>query len=142
MREAVREQVVVERSPSAAWDHMARLEAWPSWAGHIRAMDPEPPGELTESTAVVLDMRAGPKVRMVVTEYDPPHSWVWEGHSFGTTTRFEHRFEQVADERTRIWFLAWMDGPMAGLAAWAFGKVMHRNLSVALPRLKSEMEEM
>lgn len=136
----MREQVVVERSPSEAWDHLTRLEAWPSWAGHIRAMQPEPAGELTESTTVVLHMRHGPRVRMVVTEYEPPHGWVWEGRSFGTTTRFEHRFDRVAHDRTRIWFLAWMDGPVADLAAWVFGRVMHRNLSVALPRLKSEME--
>lgn len=37
MKEAVREQVVVERSPSAARGHMARLEVWPSWAAHMRA---------------------------------------------------------------------------------------------------------
>ncbi len=139
MREVVREQVMVDRPPQAAWDHLARLAAWPSWAGHILAMDADPPGRLTAHTEVVLHMRAGPRARMVVTDHDPPRSWVWEGDSPGVTTVFEHRFEQVGGG-TRIWFLAWMDGPLAPIVGTVFGAVMHRNLARALPRLKVEIE--
>ncbi|MFN2556637.1 MAG: SRPBCC family protein [Nitriliruptorales bacterium] len=140
MRETVREQVVVDRPRSAAWAHLARLEAWPSWAAHIRRMEPSPPGELTASTEVLLHMRAGPRTKMVVTEYDPPTRWVWEGTSYGVTTRFEHRFEELGDGQTRIWFLGWSAGPLSGPGGWMFGKMMHRYLARALPRLKAEME--
>lgn len=105
MRQVVREEVVVDRSPSVAWKHLAKLEEWPSWAVHIRRMDPNPPGDLTDSTQVVLHMRAGPRTKMIVTEYDPPQRWVWEGRSFGVTTRFEHKLEEIGGGRTRIWFL-------------------------------------
>ncbi|MGH2722236.1 MAG: hypothetical protein ACRDJO_11660 [Actinomycetota bacterium] len=103
-------------------------------------MDPTPPGELTASTEVVLHMRAGPGTKMVVTQYDPPQCWVWEGRSFGVTTRFEHTFEDIGEGRTRIWFLAWMNGPLAGPVGWIFGKTMHRYLADALPELKGEIE--
>lgn len=140
MREVVREQVVVERAAAEAWKHLARLEKWPSWAGHIKRMDPTPPGELTAQTKVKLQMRAGPSSTMVVTDYDPPWSWVWEGRSMGVTTRFEHRFEELDGGSTRIWFLARVSGPLAGPGGWMFGRTMKRALGIALPKLKAEIE--
>jgi hypothetical protein len=85
-------------------------------------------------------MRAGPRTTMKVTEYDPPHRWVWEGRSMGMTTRFEHKFEEVAQGRTRIWFLAWTSGPLSFVGGRIFGKMMRRYLAVALPKLKAEIE--
>ncbi len=140
MREVVREEVVVNRPPWDAWNHLVQLKEWPSWAGHIRSMDPTPPGELTAETSVVLQMDAGPRTTMKVKEYDPPRSWVWEGRSMGVTTRFEHRFEEVDEGRTRIWFLAWTSGPLSFIGGRVFGKMMHRYLTTALPKLKAEIE--
>ena len=140
IKEVVREKVDVDRPSSAAWKHLARLEDWPSWADHIRRMEPTPPGDLTASTQVLLHMSAGPRNNMIVTEYDPPNRWVWEGRSFGVTTLFEHKFEEIDQNRTRIWFLASMSGPLALLVGPIFGRMMHRYLSRALPKLKSQME--
>ncbi len=140
MRQVVREEVTVDVPRPVAWEHLAELEAWPSWAGHIRRMEPDPPGRLTDSTEVMLHMRAGPRTKMFVTEHDPPLCWVWEGTSYGVTTIFEHRFDEIDQGTTRIWFLAWMRGPLAGVAGWIFGRMMRRNLARALPRLKAEME--
>lgn len=140
MREVVREQVVVDRPAHAVWTHLAKLKEWPSWAKHIRQMDPTPPRELTASTHVMLHMRAGPRTLMIVTEYEPPRRWVWEGRSFGMTTRFEHKLEEIGEGRTRIWFLAWVSGPLSGPGGWIFGKMMHRYLALALPKLKGEIE--
>ncbi|MFN2488181.1 MAG: SRPBCC family protein [Actinomycetota bacterium] len=72
MREVVHERIVVNRPLSSAWKHLAHLEDWPSWAGHIRRMEPTPRGDLTASTQVLMHMRAGPRNKMIVTEYDPP----------------------------------------------------------------------
>ena len=140
VREVVREQVVVDRPATEAWDHLSQLERWPSWAGHIKSMKPTPPGTLTAETKVDLQMRAGPRNTMVVTEYDPPRGWVWEGRSMGVTTRFEHRFEELEAGQTRIWFLAWVSEPLAGPGGWMFGRMMRRALGVALPKLKAEIE--
>lgn len=140
MVEVVREQVLVDRPASIAWSHLAHLEEWPSWAEHITRMEPTPPGDLRDSTHVLLHMRAGPRNEMKVTEYDPPNRWVWEGRSFGVTTRFEHRFEGVGDNATRIWFLGWMNGPLSFIGAPIFRRMMHGYLVKALPKLKLEIE--
>lgn len=140
MREVLREEVTVDRPDTVAWDHLAALEKWPTWAGHIRRMDPSPPGNLTDSTSVVLHMSNGVRTTMTVTEYEPPRRWVWEGRSFGTLIRFEHRFEPLEDGRTRIWFLAWMGGPLATPGGWWFGRMMRRYFKSAFPKLKAEIE--
>ena len=85
-------------------------------------------------------MRAGPRNKMIVTEYDPPRRWVWEGTSWGVTTRFEHKFEEVDEDRTRTWFLGWTKGLLSFIGGPVFGRMMHRYLSRALPKLKSELE--
>jgi hypothetical protein len=46
--EVVREQVLVDRTASEAWSHLAHLEKWPSWAEHITLMEPNPPEDLTQ----------------------------------------------------------------------------------------------
>lgn len=140
LREVVRESVEVDRPLEVVWAHLAKLEQWPSWAAHIRRMEPTPPGQLTARTEVVLHMTVGFRTKMTVTEYDRPRRWLWEGRSLGTITRFEHKLEQVGEERTRIWFLAWMGGPLSGPAGWMFGRMMRRYLAVALPKLKAEIE--
>jgi hypothetical protein len=33
-------------SPVVAWDHLARVTDWPSWAPHIRRIEIDPPGAL------------------------------------------------------------------------------------------------
>ena len=140
MREVLREAVTVDRSAAVAWNHLAQLERWPTWGRHIRRMTPSPSGALTESTSVILQMRNGAKTTMVVTEFEPPRRWVWEGRSFETLTRFEHQFEPVDGGGTRIWFLAWMSGPIAGPMGWIYGRMMKRNLARGFPKLKAEIE--
>ena len=37
-----------------AWDHLARIEEWSSWARHIKQIELRPPGELgPQSTGVI-----------------------------------------------------------------------------------------
>jgi hypothetical protein len=97
-------------------------------------------GGLTAATQVVVHMRAGPRTKMTVTEYDAPRRWVWEGRSLGVTTLFEHKLEEIGEGCTRIWFLAWMSGPLAGPGGSIFERVMRRYLASALPKLKGEIE--
>jgi uncharacterized membrane protein len=46
MIELLRREFTVQLPLEKAWQHLARLEQWPSWARHIRQVKAEPPGEL------------------------------------------------------------------------------------------------
>jgi hypothetical protein len=48
-------EFVVDASVEQAWEQLARIEAWPSWARHIQRIELRPPGELgPHSTGIPL----------------------------------------------------------------------------------------
>jgi len=46
-----------------AWDHLARVEQWPSWAPHIKKIELQPPGELGPQSTGVIHLTNGMKLR-------------------------------------------------------------------------------
>ena len=44
-----------------AWDHLARVEQWPSWAAHIEKVELQPPGELGPQSTGVIHLANGMK---------------------------------------------------------------------------------
>ena len=62
-----------------AWDHLARVEQWPSWAPHIKKIELQPPGELGPQSTGVIHLTNGMKPVFRVTEFNPPRSWKWVG---------------------------------------------------------------
>ena len=51
VRELVRREFTVDVPLQRAWDHLADVESWPSWARHIKRVTLDPPGRLTERSA-------------------------------------------------------------------------------------------
>src|SRR5437667_5779905 len=74
MKLSIRREFVVDVPLERAWEHLARIEAWPSWAKHIKSVTVEPPGELSPSTVAVFHLAFGFKARFAVTEFVPPRS--------------------------------------------------------------------
>ena len=58
-----------------AWDHLARVENWPSWAKHIKRVTLEPPGLLTETSAGAFRLAGGARSTFRMEVYDPPRRW-------------------------------------------------------------------
>lgn len=82
MKLSIRREFVVDAPLKRAWDHLARVEAWPSWAKHIRSVRIEPPGELSPSTMGVFQLAnplrsgwPGIKARFAMTEFAPKSRW-------------------------------------------------------------------
>ena len=42
----IHRELTVDAPLETAWDHLAQVEAWPSWARHIRSVALEPPGPM------------------------------------------------------------------------------------------------
>ncbi len=80
------ESVVVPASPSAVFEHVARLEAYPAWLGlvHEAVIDPTSVGDaLDPAWSVELRARVGPvarskRLRMARTRHDPPRAVEFE----------------------------------------------------------------
>jgi hypothetical protein len=100
-----------------AWDQLARIEQWPSWARHIKRIDLEPTGQLGPQSAGVLHLTNGMKLAFRVTEFNPPRNWKWVGRFLWLTVIYDHQFEDLDVEHTKLTFI--VQG--AGLAESAIG---------------------
>lgn len=129
----------VRVTPERAWEHLARVERWPSWARHLQAARLEPAGPLGPQSRGVFVLKPGIPTRFAMTDWDPPRRWKWRGRFLWLDIGYDHRFEPVASG-TRI--VLEVDG--AGFALGTLGKLFAlayaRNLDRALPLLAQELE--
>jgi len=123
----------------AAWDYLARIEAWPSWARHIRKIDVQPQGDLKRHTSGVLHLknRLAPTFR--VTEFDRPRSWQWDGAFLWLTVLYDHRFEALDANHTKVIFVIRAEGLGASILGPLFARLYRPSLDRAIPRLVQEM---
>src|SRR5262249_26886871 len=135
----IRRDFVVSAPIRAAWDHLARVEEWPSWARHIRRIDLTPAGELGPTSAGVIRLENGIKWRFQVTEFSRRGHWTWVGRFLWLTVEYVHRFEPEPGDRTRLTWEVWVDGRGAGSIGRVFAAIYRRNLDKAIPRLIEEM---
>lgn len=123
-----------------AWDHLARIEQWPSWARHIKRIELQPSGELGSQSTGVIYLTNGMKPVFRMTELDPPRSWKWVSGFLWCTVIYDHRFEPLGAERTRVTFIVEAEGLGARVLGRLFAWIYRRNLERAIPLLIAEIE--
>jgi uncharacterized membrane protein len=141
MQISIRREFVVDVPLEQAWAHLARVEAWPSWAKHIKSVTVEPPGELAPSTVAVFRLTNGMKARFAVTEYVPKSHWKWISKFLWLTIDFDHRFEPIDHDRTKMQFI--IEAKDLGFGRFVLGKlyaaIYSKNLDKAIPNLVAEI---
>ena len=131
-----------------AWDHLARIEAWPSWAPHIEQVELRPPGELGPQSTGVIHLVGGFKPPFRMTEFHPPGcetqgklpNWKWVGPFLWATVIYDHQFESLNAEQTKLIWVIPAEGFAASIIGPVFAMIYRRNLEIAIPRLIREME--
>jgi hypothetical protein len=123
----------------SAWDHLARVEHWPSWAPHIKQIELQPPGELDQQSTGVIHLTNGMKPVFRVTEFNPPRNWKWVGTFLWLTVIYDHRFEPLDTEHTKLIWIIEAEGFGASILGRLFASIYRRNLERAIPRLIAEM---
>lgn len=74
-----------------------------------------------------------------MTEFDPPHNWKWNSPIRWLTVIYDHRFEALDADHTRLIFVVQAHGFGAGIIGPLFARVYRGNLEKAIPRLVREM---
>ena len=123
-----------------AWDHLARIEQWPSWAPHIKQIELDPPGEIGQRSTGVIHLANGMKPMFRVTEFNPPRNWKWVGAFLWLTVIYDHQFEPLDSEHTKLVFIVEASGFGASILGWPFAWIYRRSLERAIPLLIAEME--
>lgn len=123
-----------------AWQHLARVEQWPTWAHHIKGIELQPGGDLGIESSGIIKLRNGMKSTFLMTEFNVGRNWKWVGPFLWLTIRYDHLFERVTSSQTKIKFVVDASGFGVSLFGRMFAKIYSRNLDKAIPLLIKEME--
>jgi hypothetical protein len=137
--ELVARAFIVDVPLDRAWAHLARVERWTSWAKHINRVTLEPSGPLTETSAGAFRLVGGVRSTFRMELYEPPTRWQWVGRFLTTKVHYDHRFETVDSEHTRLIWTVAAEGPGSATLGRVFGAIYARNLDRAIPNLQAEL---
>jgi carbon monoxide dehydrogenase subunit G len=140
MRRILEREFTVGVPLHRAWDHLAAIENWPSWAGHIRSVEKQPDGPLCAETTGTIRLTNGFASTFVMTELNPPRSWKWVGPFLGCRIHYDHVLAEIDEHQTRITFVLDAEGWSVPIVAGLFARVYRKNLERAIPNLIAEME--
>lgn len=135
----LRREFTVELPPEKAWQHLARVEQWPSWARHIKQVVVQPPGELGPQSTGRFHLTNGVKPVFKMTEFNPHRNWKWVGNFLWLTIYYDHLFEPVDSTRTRLTWVIEARGFAVSIFGRLFAKVYSKSLDRAIPLLVAEM---
>ena len=141
MRELVKRKFVVDVPLQRAWDHLANVEAWTTWAKHIKRVELDPPGPLTDHSAGLFRLAGGARSTFHMEDYEPPTRWQWVGRFLTADVHYDHRFETIDNRHTRLVWTVIADGPGESSLGRVFGAIYARNLDKAIPNLQRELHE-
>ena len=118
-----------------AWDVLVDVRTWPRWAKHIRSVRADPPGPVTPATVGELRLVGGIRSSFRMKEFVPGRHWVWEGRFLWLWVTYDHVFEAIDPQTTRIRFTVDAEGLGVGFLGQAFARIYARNLDRAIPNL-------
>jgi hypothetical protein len=123
-----------------AWQHLARVEQWPSWAKHIKQVEVQPPGELGPESTGRIYLTNGIKSVFTVTEFNPYRNWKWVGGFLWGTVHYDHRFEDLNAMQTKLTWVVEAEGFCVWIFGMLFAKIYSKSLDRAIPLLIQEMD--
>jgi len=132
---------VVQAPLEAVWEHLERVESWPSWARHIKRVELTPPGPLGPGSEGVIRLTNGIRSTFSMTEFEPGGSWKWVGPFLWISVHYDHLFKQLGAAETEVRFV--LDGAGVGVRIFGrlFAAIYARNLDRAIPNLIDEIEK-
>src|SRR5258707_15053972 len=136
----LRREFTVELPLETAWQHLARVQQWPSWAKHIKQIELQPAGELGLESTGRLHLTNGLKPAWRVTEFNPYRNWKWIGGFLWLTIYYDHRFEELNPTQTKITFALEASGFGKSVLGRLFAKIYSKTLDRAIALLVQEMK--
>jgi hypothetical protein len=133
-------EFTVNASLERAWQHLAHLDQWSTWAHHIKQIDVHPQVELGPQSSGVIHLANGIKSTFRMTEFNPRRNWKWVGPFLWLTIHYNHCFESLSSRQTKLRFVLEASGFGVSFFGLLFAKVYRRKLERAIPRLVSEIE--
>ena len=140
MAERIHREFTVNVPLEIAWQHLGQVEQWPSWAKHIKQVQLEPSGELTPTSSGAFHLSNGVRSTFQMVEYNHQQNWLWVGPFLWLTIQYDHRFEALDPQHTKMTFIVRAEGFAEPIFGRLFAAVYNSNLNKAIPNLVAEME--
>jgi hypothetical protein len=135
----LRREFMVELPLEKAWQHLARVEQWPSWAKHIKQVELQPPGKFGLESTGRMRLTNGLKPAWTVTEFNPYRNWKWVGGFLWLAVHYDHRFEELNSTQTKLTWVVEAEGFGVSVLGRLFAKIYRKNLDRAIALLIQEM---
>jgi len=146
MIQLLRREFTVDLPIEQAWQHLARVEQWPSWARHIKRVEVQPPGELgpTSTGRLHLDNPVksgwpGSSAVFRVTEFNPYRNWKWVAGFLWLTCHYDHLFEELSPTQTKLTWVIDASGFGKSVIGRLFARIYRKSLDRAIPLLVEQM---
>lgn len=140
MKRVVDKCFIVRAPLDVAWNHVAEVESWPTWAKHIRSAKLIPPGPLSSNSRGTLRLANGITTTFEMTEFERLQHWKWAGRLLGSLVFYDHIFSQTEPGLTTIRFTVDIRGGLGVFIGGIFGRFYRNNLERAVPLLVREIE--
>src|SRR3979411_1706109 len=122
----------------ALWKLLADADGWPSWNPGLSSAHLD--GPLRNGATGRTTQANGRKGHFTVRDLDAGAYFVNEARIPGAVLRFQHRIEAVDQARSRVTLGASLEGPMAPVWGFIFGRQISSYLPEAGRRLVSRAE--
>ncbi len=140
MKRLLERRFNVKASLERAWEHLEKVEQWPTWARHIRRIDLRPSGRLAPRSEGVICLTNGIRSTFRMEELNPGRNWKWVGRFLWITVHYDHQFDRVGPDQAEIRFVLDGEGFGVGLFGRVFAAIYARSLDRAIPNLVNEIE--
>ena len=142
MQTLIEHSFTVPVSVEVAWEYLAKVEAWPSWAKHIRRLELEAGAALGSDSKGVIYLQNRIKTTFSMTEFNLHQNWKWVGKFLWLTVHYDHRFRPVDADQCEMTFHVAAEGFGVGVVGRVFAMVYNRNLDAAVPNLVQQYQDM
>lgn len=135
----LRREFTVDMPLEKAWQHLTRVEQWPSWAKHIKRVEVQPPSDLGPQSTGIIRLSNGVKSAFTMMEFSPYRHWKWVGRFLWLTIHYDHLFEELNPKQTKLTWVVEGGGFGVSVFGRLFANVYNKNLDKAVPLLIAEM---
>ncbi|MGO8770915.1 MAG: SRPBCC family protein [Mycobacterium sp.] len=111
----------IEAPPSAVWELLVDLDAWPKWGPTVRGAElDEPHTELALGATGTVQTSLLVSVPFVITEFDPGRHWAWKVAGVPAT---RHWVEPLGDGARVGMAVPWWSAPYVTVCSIALRRI-------------------
>jgi hypothetical protein len=100
----------------------------------------KPRGPLSADSEGVIFLTNGLRSTFRMEEINPPSNWRWGGSFLWLAVHYDHRFERMSENDSKITFIIDVEGFGAAFFGRIFAAIYAVNLDRAIPRLVEQLE--